>query len=80
MAQKLGRNYRYFRQHFSELAARHGGRIVVIAGGRLLGACPKGRSRELARIIKQARVDRPDEVPLVTPVPTLRQLANPLLL
>ncbi len=73
-------NYRYFRKHFTRLVERHGGRMVVIARGRLVGSCPRASSTRLTRMVDRVRHDYPDEIPLVTPVPTLRELANPLIL
>lgn len=73
-------NYRYFRRNFNRLVRNHGGRMVVIARGRLVGTCPHASPNRLLRLIAQVRREHPREVPFVTPVPTVKELATPLLL
>jgi len=77
---RMSRNYRYFHRHFNELAKRHGGRMIVISGGRIFGVCRNERPRELSRLVEEARRASPQEVPFVSPVPTVKELASPLLL
>lgn len=78
--QRLSPNYRYFRKHFGQLAERYGGRMVVIASGRFYGSCSRTSPLRLQRMVDRARKEFPRDLPLVTPVPTLKELAKPLLL
>ena len=73
-------NYRYFRKHFNRLVERHGGRMVVIARGRFVGSCTHASRGRLRRMVARIREEHPREIPFVTPVPTARDLASPLLL
>lgn len=77
---KFSRNYLYFRRHFGDLVKKHGGRMVVISGGRLVGSCGPDRSKDLARMVDHVRKARPNEVPFVSPVPSRRELQHGLLL
>lgn len=77
---RTSQNYRYFRRHFNSLVKRHGGRMVVIAKGRLVGSSPHSNPNRLLRLIGSVKQNDPKEVPFVTPVPTVKELANPLLL
>jgi len=78
--EKLSRNYLYFHRHFNELAKKHGGRMIVISGGRIFGVCGNEKPRELSRLVEKARLSSPREIPFVSPVPTVKELASPLLL
>ncbi len=78
--QQLSKNFSYFRRHFSDLAKRHGGQMIVISGGRLLGACKMTQSRTLAKLVGRARRIHPRDVPFVSPVPTAKDLATGFLI
>ena len=55
-----------FHKNFSRLVKRHGGKWVVIAGGKVIGTAPKSRVRKL---IDLARKMFPRETPLAAPIP-----------
>jgi len=76
----LSKNFTYFRRHFNELAKKHGGQMIVISDGRVFGVCRNERPRELSRLVERARKATPREAPFVSPVPTIKELASPLLL
>jgi len=76
----MSRNYRYFRKHFEGLTRRHGGGVVVIAGGRLVGTCRRKNLRQVALLVERARRADPLEPPFVAPVPTVKELGTPLLI
>jgi hypothetical protein len=52
----------------------------MIAHGRVQGDCARGQGKALAKMLGEMRRSDPREVPLVTPVPTLKELSSPLLL
>jgi len=76
----MSKNYLYFHRHFNELARKHGGRMIVISGGRIFGVCRNEQPKELSRLVEKARQASPLEAPFVSPVPTVKELASPLLL
>ena len=68
---KNGSNHQRFTKEFNRLAARAGGKWVVIAGGQVVQI---GSKQSLKRMVKQARAQYPDETPLVAPLPTEKDL------
>jgi len=77
---KVTKNYGYFHRHFHRLAKRYGGKVIVIAGGRVVGTCRKTDSRKMARLVASAQLTHPSDIPFVAPVPTTKELATPLLI
>lgn len=65
------RNDLYLRKHLQGLIARHGGKWIVISGGRQVGV---GSKRSLKRFFKLAREKNPHETPLISPIPTREQV------
>ncbi len=59
-------NHQYFTDHFADLVEKYAGNWVVIAGGEMIGICPK---HQLSALIDQARQKYPDDIPLTAPIP-----------
>lgn len=78
--EKVSRNYRFFQRNFTSLSKRHGGGVVVIAGGRLVGTCRRTDHRTVSRLVARARAEHPNEAPFVAPIPSSKELATPLLI
>lgn len=66
-----GPNDAYFTKHLEKLVKAHGGKWVVIAGGRLIGV---GREGDLKRLAALARKRYPQDIPLITPIPRREEL------
>jgi len=64
-------NDEYFRNHLSEFVKEHGGEWVVIAGGKLIGFVHK---EAISRLVKKARRQFPEDIPLVSPIPREEEL------
>ncbi len=60
-----------FRKHLPNLVKVHGGKWVVIAGGRLIGVAGEA---ELKKLTALARKRYPKDVPLIAPIPRKEEL------
>ncbi len=65
------RNDAYLRKNLKRLMSRHGGQWAVISGGRLIGI---GSKKSLKRYFELAKKKNPNEIPLVSPIPTKEQV------
>ncbi len=61
----------YFTKHLQDLIKTHGGKWVVIAGGRLVGV---GHEEELKKLTALGRKRFPKSIPLVAPIPRKEEL------
>lgn len=75
---KTSANYLCFLRHFEKLVKRHGGRVVVIADGKIVGTCGFKDQRRANRLVGRARQLDPEGIPFVGPLPTRKVLATPL--
>jgi hypothetical protein len=64
-------NDAYFTKHLEKLVKAHGGKWVVIAGGRLIGV---GREEQLKKLAASARKRYPKDIPLMAPIPRREEL------
>jgi len=64
-------NDEYFGNHISEFVKKHGGEWVVIAGGELIGFIHK---EGISKLVKKARRQFPEDIPLVSPIPREEEL------
>lgn len=60
-----------FKKHLQKLVKAHGGKWVVIAGGRLIGVVDEA---ELKKRVALARRRYPKDIPLVAPIPRKEEL------
>lgn len=64
-------NDEFFRTHISEFVKSHAGEWVVIAGGQLIGFVHK---ENISKLVKKARKQFPEDIPLVSPIPREEEL------
>ncbi len=64
-------NDTYFTKHLQKLVKAHGGKWVVIAGGRLIGVASEA---ELKKLTALARKRYPKDIPLIAPIPRKEEL------
>jgi len=64
-------NDEYFKAHISEFVKLHGGEWVVIAGGQLIGFA---HEENISKLIKKARKQFTEDIPLVSPIPREEEL------
>ncbi len=64
-------NDSYLKKHLRGLISRHGGKWIIISGGRPVAICSK---RSLKRYFDLARKKHPGKTPLVSPIPTKEQV------
>lgn len=65
------KNDLYLSKNLKKFITKHAGKWVVIAGGGLIGV---GSKKSLKRYMKIAREKNPNEIPLVSPIPTKEQV------
>jgi len=61
----------YFRKHFARLVREHGGKWIVLAGGKLIGI---GKKETMPGLIRKAQLKYPNARPFIAPIPTREDL------
>lgn len=64
-------NDEYLSKHFSSLIKKYGGKWIVIVNGKKFAIVPRTRVR---KTIEEARKKFPGSIPMLSPIPTTKQL------